>query len=291
MTGNGIIRTIALWTVLVLMTSCSIYDGYPHRRQYDVVLQLSDSAGNVIPDSIASVSEIYAFVNGVYQGRYAKESDGKIRVTFNDNDSVTFVAIAGRRLGEYTLNTPQTGEAIENTWLQLKTAGAGVTHQPSAIYYGNISTVGDISDVADVKRTITLRDIRAKVRVHVRGLLDRFGPGNYRIVIEGLRSGVAYDGTTGGDYVNYEMGGAFNDKGDWITDPAIVLPSKGETVKLRIYKQDGTLLFDRDHDEDGNPLVIKSNEDAVFIVTASSLLNMTLRVVPFEDVINSGFFQ
>ena len=291
MTGNGIIRTMTLWAVLLLMASCSIYDEYPNRRQYDVTLQLADSSGNVLPDSVALVSEIYAFVNGVYQGKFKKEADGKVHVAFNDNDTVTFVAVAGKDTSQYVRNEPKIGTPIQDTWLRLHTNGAGVNHQPTAIYYGSISEVPPVVDT-NPQQVITLRDIRSKVGVKIHGLREHFGDGNYRVVIEGLHSGICYDGTGGGDPISYEMSGAFDSSDDWNANPAIVLPAKGDSVRVKIYSQDGALIFDGDKDENGKPLTIKSSDNSVIVITVGSTpAQITVKIVPFEDVINSGFFQ
>lgn len=276
---------------LAVLEACSIYDHYPDRKQRDVCVELRDSTGGVVPlDSASDVVYLYYFVNGNYQGLIPRESDGRFRLVYNEGDTITYVAVAGRKPEQYDLNAPVSGESIHNVWLQLHTQGTGVSEQPDPIYYGKASTT-EFGDNADGLQTITLRDIRSRVRVWVKGLKRRFGDGKYRIVIEGLRSGLAYDGTSGGEYVNYDTQGAFDTNDTWKTDPITVLPSTGSTVSLKIYKQDGTLLFDRTQDEDGNPLVIKSSEDVVFIVNASYQAEMTIKVVPYEDADNCNVFQ
>ena len=112
MTSNGIIRTIRLLFafVTIMMTSCSIYDEYPHRMQYDVVLRVADSTGQVLPDSVASVTTLYAFKNGVYYGKYTTEADSNIHTVNRDDDSDTFVAATRGRPSDYDMIVPQVGE-------------------------------------------------------------------------------------------------------------------------------------------------------------------------------------
>ena len=291
MTGNGIIRTMTLWAVLLLMASCSIYDEYPNRRQYDVTLQLADSSGNVLPDSVALVSEIYAFVNGVYQGKYKKEADGKVHIAFNANDTVTFVAVAGKDTSQYVRNEPKIGTPIKDTWLRLHNSAAGVNRQPAAIYYGSISEIPPHVD-PNPQQVMTLHDIRAKVGVKIHGLREHFGDGNYRVVVEGLHSGINYDGTGGGDSISYDMSGSFDPSIDeWNADPITVLPAKGDKVRVKIYSQDGMLVFDGDKDEYGKPLTINSSDNSVIVISVGSTpAQITVKIVPFEDVNNSGFF-
>lgn len=292
MTSNGIIRTIRLLFafVTIMMTSCSIYDEYPHRMQYDVVLRVADSTGQVLPDSVASVTTLYAFKNGVYYGKYTTEADGKIHIVFRDDDSITFVAATGGRLGEYDMMEPQVGETINNLFFQLHTDIDSVSSAPSAIYYGSLSTTVKDDNLAD-ERIIYLKDMRAKARVYVRGLRSRHGLGNYRVVLKGLHSGITYKGEPGGTYVSYSLPGKFVTQDDWVTQPAIVLPTGSEPVRLMIYKQDGTLILDSKVDENGKPLFIHSGDDIVFYVVVDYILDTTIRVLPFDEINNSFTFE
>ena len=290
MLRQGLTRTLALcMVILCMLSSCSIYDDYGYRRQRDIILQVADESGNILPDSKSPVNEVYAFFNGIYVGKYAKEEDGKIRIVVDEADSVTFVAVTGEHRDEYTLKEPQVGESISNTWLQLIDDEKGNAISPSAIYYGSLSS--PFSDKLEEKTVITLKDVRAKTRVYLKGLKACFGDGNYRVVLEGMNSGMAYDGNGGGKLVNYEMGGKFNAQGDWITPAKIVLPTTGEAVKVKIYKEDGTLLYTCDHTDDGSPLAVKSGDDVVFYITIWQNADISIKVIPFDDVDNSIFFQ
>ncbi len=107
MLRQGLTRTLALcMVILCMLSSCSIYDDYGYRRQRDIILQVADESGNILPDSKAPVNEVYAFVNGIYVGKYTKEEDGKIRIVVDEADSVTFVAVTGEHRDEYTLKEP-----------------------------------------------------------------------------------------------------------------------------------------------------------------------------------------
>lgn len=193
MLRQGLTRTLALcMVILCMLSSCSIYDDYGYRRQRDIILQVADESGNILPDSKAPVNEVYAFVNGIYVGKYAKEEDGKIRIVVDEADSVTFVAVTGEHRDEYTLKEPQVGESISNTWLQLIDDEKGNAISPSAIYYGSLSS--PFSDKLEEETVITLKDVRAKTRVYLKGLKACFGDGNYRVVLEGMNSGMTYDG-------------------------------------------------------------------------------------------------
>lgn len=290
MTRQGLTRTLALWAaVLLMLASCTIYDDYPHRSQHDIVLRVTDESGNILPDSEAPVDEVYAFVDGIYVGKYAKEADGKIRIVLRKGEEMTFVAATGSNSEEFTLREPQLGERISNNWLQLVDPEDHKQPSPSAIYYGSYTSTAD--DPEESETLITLSDVRAHVHVHVKGLKSRYGEGNYRVVIEGLNSGICYDGSGGGRLINYEMGGSFNSQGDWITPAATVLPTNGEQVRLKIYKEDGALLFESDHDEEGNPLAVARGSDVVFQVSILQEANISIKILPFEDADNSGFFQ
>ena len=87
------------------------------------------------------------------------------------------------------------------------------------------------------------------------------------------------------------MGGKFNAQGDWINTAKIVLPTTGEAVKVKIYKEDGTLLYTCDHTDDGSPLAVKPGDDVVFYITIWQNADISIKVIPFDDVDNSIFFQ
>ena len=290
MLRQGLTRTLALCAVILcILSSCSIYDDYGDRRQRDIILQVADESGNILPDSVAPVNEVYAFVNGIYVGKYAKEADGKIRIVVEESDSVTFVAVTGTNRNEYSMKEPQVGESISNTWLQLIDAEKGTPVSPSAIYYGSLSS--PFSNQIEEEKTLVLNDVRAKARIYVKGLKARYGDGNYRIVLEGMNSGITYGGNGGGKLVNYEMGGSFNNNGDWFTPAMTVLPTTGEAVKLKIYKEDGELLYVCSVDDNGKPFAIKSGDDTVFYLTITQQADISIKVIPYEDADNSVFFQ
>ena len=289
---NGIKIIVIAFLLSTFMVSCSIYDKYPGHRQCDISLELADSTGAVLPDSIAHLYSINWFVDGIYQHTVAADADGKYRVSFDSGDRITFVAVAATDTSECSISTPILGESIKNTWLQLKASSEKASLQPHAIYYGNLDVIPDDDDILAKSYTILMKDVRARVRVQIKGLKDRFGVGNYRVVLEGLRSGIAYDGSTTGELVNYDLVGSFDPDGNYMTLPNEVFPTKdGERVRIKVYKEDGSLLFDRDVDESGNPLEIKKNDDIVFVINASYLTHITITIVPWADINNPASFQ
>lgn len=292
MTSNRIIRNILLCAVTILViASCSIYDEYPARRQYDIVLRLADSTGQVIPDSVAPVNTLYAFKDGIYVGKYIKEEDGKIRIAYDNRDSLTFVALSSDAANFFEMTEPKLGESINNVWLQLATERDSLACDLNAIYYGNLSTVVNGTGETEEERIITLQDIRAKVRVYARCIRPRYGDGNFKVVLQGLHSGITYGGGPGGKVVNYRLPGKFVTKDDWMTSSVTLLPTGEEPCRLLIYKQDGELIIDTTVDEKGNPLIIKPNDDIVFYVIVDYIAGITIKILPFEDIDNSYTFE
>ena len=287
MTSNRIIRSFTLCAiVMLLLAACSIFDDYPHRRQYDVILRVTDSTGQVLPDSVASVKTLYAFRNGIFYGKYMAEEDGVIRITYEDRDSMTFVAMTSDLNNLCEITEPEIGESIHNVWLQLKTQGDCLASDLSGIFYGNLTTLIYAGGQQEQKKTISLQDQRARVRVYVRALRPNHGSGNYRVVLQGLHSGITYNGEPGGKAVNCSLSGKFVNLNDWCTQSATVLPTGKEPCRLLIYKQDGTLIFDTCEDENGKPLLIHPQDDIVFFVTVDYLKGISVKVLPFEELDN-----
>lgn len=293
--GFGLITAIIMANIMavLLLVGCSVYDDYLGQNQALFRVDVVDSNGVAVPQSNVTRAPLYCFVNGFFSRMLTPEPDGSYRYVFGEHDSVTLVSVAGKAPSEYTLKTPRVGEAISNMWLQLNNRGAeGINPYPSPVFYGQWSGTG-----ADVKKNetipITLRDVRGKVRVLIRGLKEKYGDGSYRVVIDGVRGGLAYDGsTTSGPSLSYELEGAFRPgTGDWLTEPVVTLPSLGSEVSVRIYKKDGALLFNRDTDDDGNKLIVKSRSDDVIVFTASDTGKITVHVLPWDDVNQTAYFQ
>ena len=267
--------------------SC-IYDKYPGRAQYDLTVEYVDSEDNKLPDSVATLDRVGCFVDGIYKETLVEEEDGKYRYVFLDGDDIAFVAIAGENPDDYTINPPKPGESISNCWLQMKLTPGEETPEPSAVYYGSIHTL--LTDNANENVVIRMHDVRAKVRIIARNFLDKFGYGNYRFTIENCRSGISYDGKGCGSFVNYEMPGSIHSDGDYYTTTRTIFPTDDTPLRVKIYKEDGSLLFDRDTDEDGNPLIIHSGTDEVILIMFYYYTDAAIRVVPFEDIQNSTIF-
>jgi hypothetical protein len=288
---NGIKTILIVLLLSMIMASC-IYDEYPGRKQCDLSLNLVDSTGALLTDSVAHKYDVYWFVNGIYKQTIKAENDGLYRLSFNQGDRITFVAIAAKDTAACKVNAPVVGESIKNVWLQLKTSSDNISPQPSAIYYGSIDTTATESDPTNNRYVISMKDVRSRISVRVNGLRERFGDGNYRIVVEGLRSGIAYDGSTSGELINYEFTGGFDSEGNYVTGSSRVFASSSdERVRVRVYKQDGGLLFDRDVDEDNKPLIVNKRDDIVFVINASYSVEMTIKIVPWAEVNNTSTFQ
>lgn len=287
MRSNGIIRFALLFLLELSLYSC-IYDKYPGREQYALTVEYIDTEGNKLPDSVAVLDRVGCFVDGIFKETLVEEEDGKYRYVFLDGDDVAFVAIAGENPDDYTINPPKPGESISNCWLQMKLTPGEETPEPSAVYYGSIHTL--LTDNANENVVIRMHDVRARVSVVARNFLDKFGYGNYRFTIENCRSGISYDGKGCGSFVNYEMPGSIHSDGDYYTISRTIFPTGDTPLRVKIYKEDGSLLFDRDTDEDGNPLIIHSGTDEVILIQFYYYTDATIRVVPFEDINNSTLF-
>lgn len=290
---RGIFVVFVTWALLSLV-GCSIYDGYEGRTQATFRLNVVDSTGAGVPSSEVTLAPLYCFVNGLYSRMLTPEADGTYRYVFNSEDSVCLVSLAGSAPSEYSLAEPREGESIHNVWLSLNGTGSGnMSPQPSAVYYGSWKGTGADFAKAGSEVPITLHDVRGHVRVLVKGLLDRFGDGSYRVVVEGLHSQLDFDGGSATSATtSFELPGAFmSGTGDWLTEPITVLPTVGSGVSVRVYKQDGTQLFRSDADEDGNPMEAREGGNDVFVVIASMTGTFTVKVLPYDEVFQSSSFQ
>ena len=287
MRSNGIIRFALLFLLELSLYSC-IYDKYPGREQYALTVEYIDTEGNKLPDSVAVLDRVGCFVDGIFKETLVEEEDGKYRYVFLDGDDVAFVAIAGENPDDYTINPPKPGESISNCWLQMKLTPGEETPEPSAVYYGSIHTL--LTDNANENVVIRMHDVRARVSVVARNFLDKFGNGSYRFTIENCRSGISYDGKGCGSFVNYEMPGSIHSDGDYYTISRTIFPTGDTPLRVKIYKEDGSLLFDRDTDENGNPLIIHSGTDEVILIQFYYYTDATITVVPFEDINNPTLF-
>nr|WP_308572178.1 FimB/Mfa2 family fimbrial subunit [uncultured Prevotella sp.] len=288
----GVKTIIGAFLLSTFMVSCSIYDKYPCHDQAEITLKLVGSTGAVLPDSIAYKYNINGFVKSAFRYTVPADKDGKYRVVFNtdDRDSISFVAVAASDTSAYRVNNPQIGTVIGDTWLTLDAKKDGNTSQPAVVYYGSLGIVPESGKSQSY--VIQLKNVLARVRVQIKGLNDHFSDKDYRIALEGLRSGIAYDGSVSGELVNDDLQGSFESDGNYMTLPITVFPTKaGERVRLRIYKSDGSLLLDRDVDEKGRSLELKRNDDVVFVVQVSYPTNITVSVIPWAEIENPTIFQ
>lgn len=290
---RGFDIVIAVW-ILHLCVGCSVFDDNQSLSQASFFLNVVDSTGAGVPSSNVTLAPLYCFVNGFYSRTLTPEADGTYRYVFGSEDSVCLVSLAGRDPSEYSLAVPREGESIHNVWLSLDGAASGeMSSSPSAVYYGLWKGTGAGFAKVGTDVPITLQDKRGKVHVLIKGLRERFGDGTYRVFIDGLRGQLAYDGTTQLSAMStVELSGDFiPSTGDWLSKPVTTLTTSGNSVNVRLYKQDGTLLFKRNKDDDGQPLRVRENSDDVFCFIASQTGSFIVNVLPFEKVSQEAIFQ
>ena len=297
MTSNRIIRSITLCAVaLLLLSACSIYDEYPARRHYDVILRIADGTDQVLPGSVASVNTLYAFKNNILAGKYTIGEDGHFHIDsdLEGNDSLTFVALHSEQDEKMKVNEPVIGESIHNVWLQMHIQGDSIAAPLTPKYHGKLTVYSHTN--TNQEHIVYMQDKTAKARVYAKNLLPTYGEGNYRVVLEGLYSGIAYSGTSDGNRVNYRLPGRKATKEtDWATDPVTILPTGKNPCRLLIYKNDGGLIIDTIVDENNKPLKVSEQDDVVFYVTitkdAEGNPQFSVKVLPFEDVDNNFTFE
>lgn len=284
---NRIIQLFVFLIMELVLDSC-IYDKYPDRKQYTLTVEFVDSLGEKLSDSIASLDGLGCFVNGIYWETISREADGKYRYAFLGDDDVTFVALAGEAPDEYLVTPPKEGMSIQNRWLQLSLPDRENGPAPSPIYYGCINT--RIAGSNDEYVCIKMQDVRAQVRVVAYNMLAKFGQGNYRFVLENCPTGIAYDGSSCGEMVNYGLAGKLCADGNYRTEARYILPSSDGGLCVRIYQEDGKMLFETDKDSQGNPISLRPGSNDVIIIQFGYTTDATISIVPFEEVGNETFF-
>lgn len=287
MRSNGIIQLLAVFMLGLSLDSC-IYDKYPGREQYALTVEFVDSLGNQLGDSIATLDRVDCFINSIYRDSLHKEPDGKYRYAFREDEDVAFVAVAGKAPEEYTLIPPINGTSIHNCWLQMNLPIGEAVPEPSPIYYGSINT--HVLGYSNNNVIIQMKDVRAQVGILVHNIIAKFGEGNYRITIENCPTGIAYDGSSCGTLVSYEMPGQRLGKTDYKTQSRYILPTGEMPLRIKIYKEDGKLLFECNKDEQGNPIFIKAGSNNVIVIQFAYTTEATVRVVPFEEIGNETLF-
>jgi len=287
MKGNGLFQLLMMCMLGLSLDSC-IYDQYPGRKQYALTVEYVDSLDRPLEDSVASLDSLNCFVNGIYQKALTKEPDGKYRYAFLEDSDIAFVAIDGKNPSEYTITPPFLGCSIHNSWLQMKLPIGEETPEPSPIFYGSVYT--HLMSTSHENVFIKLKDIRAQVRVVANNILAKFGAGNYRVTLENCCTGVAFDGTPCGPLASYEMPGKIYPDGNYRSISRYILPTGEMPLRVKIYKEDGKLLFESNTDVDGKPLLVKPGSNNVIIIQFYYTTETTIKVVPFEEVGNETIF-
>ena len=287
MRSNGIIQLLVLFMLGLSLDSC-IYDKYPGREQYALAVEFVDSLGNQLDNSVATLDRVGCFINNIYRDYLVKEADGKYCYVSGADEDVAFVAVVGKVPEEYTLIPPPAGTSIHNCWLQMILPAGAPTPEPSPIFYGCAYTQihgGDKSHVI-----IRMKDVRARVCVWAKNLVAKFGDGNYRVMIENCPTGIAYDGSSSGTLASYELPGQRYGRADYKTLSRYILPTGEMPLHVKIYREDGLLLFECDKDEQGNPISVKAGSNNVIVVQFDDANEITIKVVPFEEIGNETLF-
>lgn len=283
---NRIIQLLVLLILELMLDSC-IFDQYPDRKQYTLRVELVDSLGEQLSDSIASLYGVGCFVNGIYRETISKESDGKYRYAFLGEDDVTFVALACENPDEYLMTPPRDGMAIQNRWLQMNMPVGQNAPDASPVFYGSVNT--HISGTQNENVCVKMQDVRAQVRIVAYNMLAKFGVDNYRFVLERCSTGLAYDGSSCGEIADYDLAGKLSSDGNYRTESRHLLPSS-EGLRVRIYKGDGKMLFETDKDSQGNTLLLRPGTNNVIMIQFGYTTDATIKVVPFEEVGNETVF-
>lgn len=284
---SRIIQLLVLLIFAFTLGSC-IYDKYPDRKQYTLTVEYVDSLGEQLSDSVASLYGLACFVNGIYRETLFREADGKYRYAFLGDDDVTFVALASKDTEKFLVTPPKDGISIQNRWLQMNLLVGENAPEPSPIYYGSVNT--HITGTKNENVYVKMQDVRTQVKVIAYNMLDKFGPGNYRFTLENCPTGIAYDGSACGEIVNYEMPGMLCPDGNYRTQSRYVLPTGEQPMRVRIYKEDGKLLFETDKDSQGNPIYLCSGTNNVIMILFHYTTDATIKIVPFEEVGNETLF-
>ena len=287
MKSHGIIRFVLLCLMPISLYSC-IYDDYAGREQYALTVEYVDSMDNRLPDSVAFLDRIECFADGIYKGALTKDEDGKFRYVANEGENITFVSIAGANPNEYSINLPSPGESIHNCWLQMNLKAEESAPEPSAVYYGSVQS--KLQRTRNENVIIRMHDVRGRIRIIARNLFSNFGNGNYTTRLDNCLTGIAYDGSSSGETSSYEMPGTKNSNGDYETISRTIFPTGDLPLRVKIFNQDGTLLFERDKDDNGNPIHIHSGEINVIMIKFNNSSDAIIKVVPYEDIENSTIF-
>jgi|GEM_PF-3503626 len=270
--------------ITTIITSC-INEDDSECVQYAVTAHAVDKAGNNISGSAVNGKEALLFINNRFDHTVAPENDGRYLISFDGGSKASLVIFGNVSNDSLSMKAPVAGDSIENLSVQVNSATrqteGGSAYLPDYLFYGRFD-YAPVNKENELAVSLPLYNKRARLRVVLKNLQDRFGSGNYTVKVEGFRNGMTFSGEVTGDSVSYEPGGAFNSDGSYVTEAVNVLPSKkGEYVTLSVYK-DGVLLLSTSTDENGKRVTLAAGDDDCMIINVSAIKYFIV-VMPWND--------
>jgi hypothetical protein len=274
--------------MLCLLASC-IDESHVGCVQYAIATQLVDTKGDPMSELVMGKSLAYLFLNDKFDHVVTSEADGRYLISFDGNSKASLVVFGNMNTDSFHIRTPNVGDDISETSVNLiaRTRAAELQDIYTAhLYYGRYDYTSESAGATKVV-VLPLLDRQVKLHVVVQELRETYGEGDYKIVLDGLRNAVAFDGTVIGDSVSYHPTASFASNGDWVSETLRTLPTKtGEAVMLSIYKGDA-LLWHSSLDNTGKPITLTGGEDKAVVLNVARR-EFDLVVEPWSDYLNQN---
>lgn len=278
-----IFPVLILLLITTIITSC-INEDDSECVQYAVTAHAVDKAGNNMSGSVVNGKEALLFINNRFDHTVAPENDGRYLISFDGGSKASLVIFGNVSNDSLSVMAPVAGDSIENLSVTVNSntrSSESTAYLPSYLFYGRFD-YAPVNKENEVAVLLPLYNKRARLRVVLKNLQDRFGSGNYTVKIEGFRNGMTFSGEVTGDSVSYQQSGTFNSDGSYVTEAVNVLPSKnGESVTLSVYK-DGVLLLSTSTDENGEQVTLAAGDDDCMIIDVSAIKYFIV-VMPWND--------
>lgn len=285
----GIKQLLAMLSGMLCLLAGCIDESHTGCVQYAIATQLVDTKGNPMGASVVGPTLAYLFLNDKFDHVVTSESDGRYLISFDGNSKASLVVFGNMNTDSFQIRTPNVGDDISATSVSLvsKTRAAELQNIYAAnLYYGCYAYTADSTLSAKVV-LLPLLNRQVKLHVVVQNVRETYGDGDYKIVLEGLRNAVAFDGTVMGDSVSYQPTVSFADNGDLVSETLHTLPTKtGEAVMLSIYKDD-VLLWHSSLDSEGKQITLTGGEDKAVVVNAARLA-FNVVVEPWSYYLNQN---
>ncbi len=249
----------------MLITSC-IDEDNSNCVQYALNTQLLDKSGNVLPDSTATDTRAYLFINNKFDHIITAESNGRYLISFDGKAKVSLVAFGDNNKGLLGIYTPNAGDKISSIYAHLSSKAEGKDSSSTNLFYGRFdytsASSGKINNVV-----LPMHSQQATVHVVAKHLREYYGSSsNYHIVLSGFHNSVTFDGTVTGDSVTYTPNAAFDSNGNLCSEALYTLPTKiGESVTVSIYK-DNSLVWQSAKDYQGNATTLSAGDNKYIII-------------------------